>query len=475
MIVSAALPANRVGRDRPRLAPPTPAKHRSAPVIDEAAALGLPLWPWQRRALRYLTAITADGRHLYPDVCVVVARQNGKTTLTMPLITRALRDGQSVMHVAQTRVLPQEMFDVIATALSNEPDLFPRRRGRIIWPRYGSGQEVIKLANGGMYRIAAAHTGAARGFSTDLVIVDELREMTSADFLDSVRPTLAASDDPQIVYLSNAGTDESVVLNELRDRAADDPALAYLEWSAAPDRRTDDPAGWLEANPAIGHKPGLWTFLERTYTSYHLSGRIGSFETEHLCRWVHTVLPPIIRVETWEELRVDDGDDPPRRPSFGVAVDPSGRRASAVAAWLRDDGRVAVRMIADERGDPVDVGAFADALRGMAREMRVRNVAYDSATDAEVAKYFKRAEAITGAKLTNASSRFVNLVDGHGIRWDGPPITDDIEWTGRKTHPVPGTWTAVTLSDDHPVTGMLATIRAVWLASGPRPSHGRLG
>ena len=45
---------------------------------------------------------------------------------------------------------------------------------------------------------------------------------------------MTASADPQLVYLSNAGTDESVVLNHVRDRAADDPRLAYLEWSAAP-------------------------------------------------------------------------------------------------------------------------------------------------------------------------------------------------------------------------------------------------
>ena len=100
-----------------------------------------------------------------------------------------------------------------------------------------------------------------------------------------------------------------VVLNHIRDRAADDPRLAYLEWSSAPERRSDDVAGWLEANPAVGHMAGVFGFLEDSYRSYRLSGEMGIFETEHLCRWVHTVLPPIIRSETWEELR---GDVAPR-------------------------------------------------------------------------------------------------------------------------------------------------------------------
>lgn len=464
--------ATPTGRERPRLAPPVPARHGSAAVLEEAQRLGLTLYPWQRHALRYLTATGPGVRAAYPEVAVIVARQNGKTTLTMPLVVSWLRRGLRVMHVAQTRELPREMFDLIATALSDEPDLFPRRRGRIIWPRYGAGQEEIKLGNGGSYRIAAARTGGARGFPNDRVLVDELREMHSHDFMGALLPTLMASDDAQTVYLSNAGTDESIVLNAIRDRAGTDPALAYLEWSSAPERQTGDRIGWLEANPSAGHRRGMWDNLERTYESARLGGTLGQFETENLCRWVHVILPPIVSVEAWEELREDAV--PPRRPSLGVALDPSGRRASAVLAWQRDDGRVAVRVLADAVGDPVDVNAFGDDLRRLAKDARVGRVAYNAATDLELAKYLKAPENVSGSKFTNASSMFVNLVEGGRLTWDGEPVTADIEWTGRKTHPMPGTWTAIPLSEEHPVTGMLATIRAVGLASGPRPVKARV-
>ena len=274
-----------------------------------------------------------------------------------------------------------------------------------------------------------------------------------------------------MIYVSNAGTDDSLVLNALRDRAGDDPSLAYLEWSAAPERAADDRAGWLEANPSAGHLPGLWSYLERKHESYRLSGQMGIFETEHLCRWVHTVLPPIIKVGTWEKLQGEV--EPPRRPNMGIALDPNGRRASAVISWQQDDGRVAARLIADVIGDPVDVPAFGADLRNLARDYKVAEVRYDGATDLALASYFKKPVAINGAKFTNASSEFVNLVESHYIVWDGEPITPDIEWTGRKTHEAPGTWTAVKLSDEHPITAMLATIRAVWLASGPRTTSRR--
>ena len=390
--------------------------------------MGLTLMPWQLHALRYITAIGPDKRHAFHDVCVVVARQNGKTTLMMPLIIRALKDGKRIMHLAQTRELPRQMFDIIANELAKEPDLLPKRRGRIIWPRYGAGQEEVTLNNGGVYRIAAASRGGARGFTNDIVIVDELREMVDEQFLNAARPTLTASPDPQMLYLSNAGTDASLILNSLRDRAADDPSLAYLEWSAAPERDPGDHAGWLEANPAAGHIPSLWDYLERTYTSYKLSGQMGSFETEHLCRWVNVILPPIISRETWSELANEI--DPRGRPVMGIALDPNGRRASAVLAWLSADGRrVSVKPLLEATGDPIEAGMFGEHVKELAREYKVSIVGYDGATDAELAKFFKKPEKLSGALFTNASSLFVNRVEAHTLDVADP---DDVIGRGHR-------------------------------------------
>ena len=230
--------------------------------------------------------------------------------------------------------------------------------------------------------------------------------------------------------------------------------------------------GWRPTPPS-GNGPGnLFDYLERKHESYRLTGQMGLFETEHLCRWVHTILPSIIKVETWEELRGEPGA--PMRPVMGLSLDPSGQRASAAIAWQTEDGRVAVRLVADVTGDPVDVLRFGADLKALAHDYRVRDVAYDGATDLELAKYFKKPEAISGAKFTNASSLFVNLAESHSLVWDGESIASDIEWTGRKTHDAPGTWTAIKLSDEHPVTAMLATIRAVWLASGPKKTKARV-
>ncbi len=455
------------GHAQPRIAPPVPVRHVLAGFRQKAADMGLTLVPWQEEAAKYLTAIGADDRRLHREIAIVVARQNGKTTLMQPFIVDALRKGLRIMHLAQNRELPRIMFGIIADALASEPDLFPKRRGRTIWPRYGSGQEEIKTVNGGTYRIAAANRGGARGHPNDIVIIDELREMESDEVIGAAGPTLTMSPDPLMVYLSNAGTDASVVLNDVRSRAGTDESLAYLEWSAAPQRAADDIEGWAEANPMMGHYPQVVRELEASYRRHKLSGTLATFETEHLCRWVPTMRERLVDVDAWADLRGEVGA--PRRPYLGVSMAPDGSRASAVAAWLLSSGTIEVQAIAEVTGDPIDLDRLGTELREATRSMGVVGVGFDTLTDAELVKYFRVSEAVIGKKFANASAQFVNLVRSGRIRWSGADaVTQDLMWTARKAHEE--SFEAVRAKDERPITAALATIRAVWLASNPTPT-----
>src|SRR5262249_36743348 len=157
-------------------------------------------------------------RFLWREVAIVVARQNGKTTLLVPLIVARLVAGRRMMHTAQNRELPREVFEQVATIIEREfYDLLPRRRKEtVVLPRRSGGQETIELTTGGRYRIVAPSRNGARGPSNDDVIIDEVREMETFDFIAAARPTLQASRSPQTIYLSNAGDETSLVLNALR-------------------------------------------------------------------------------------------------------------------------------------------------------------------------------------------------------------------------------------------------------------------
>jgi hypothetical protein len=461
------------GRAEPRLAPPVPLRHGLPEFRRVAADIGYALLPWQECAASYLTATDGDDRWAYREVAVVVSRQNGKTTLLVPLIYQRLLDGHRVMHTAQDRSLPREVFYLVAELMwANHPELFPLRNGRPTKPRYANGQEEIRLTNGGIYSIVAPSRGGARGPSRDLVIIDELREMEAWDFIAAAKPTLTASRKPQMLYLSNAGEETSIVLNALRERRDSDPSLAYLEWSADPDRRSDDPIGWTEANPAMGHEPESMGPIQPTLEAEHrtaaLEGTMAKFETEHLCRWVVTTRRRLVDEYAWNLCESSDLGTP-RRPVMGVSMDPSGTRASVALAWL-DGDEVRLRLLYDVPGDPIDTAALGEDLRATAREHGVIKVAYDPMTDAELAKYFKKVEPISGAKFANASAQFVNLVMAQKLRWsECAPVTDDLIWTARKVRDE-GTFEAVRANDDRPVTAALAAVRAVWMASGhPQP------
>ena len=459
------------GRAMPRIAPPTPAVADVAGFRETAASLGIELMPWQEVAGRYLEAVGPDGRHLFREVAVVVARQNGKSELLVPLIVKRLRAGKRIMHTAQDRSLPRDIFYRVADIMwERNNELFPLRNDRQTRPRFANGQEEIRLANGGVYSIVAPTRGGARGPSRDLLIIDELRELDTWEFIAAAKPTTTASADPQIVYLSNAGQEDSVVLNALRDRADKDPGLAYLEWSATPDRSADDVTGWAEANPAMGHEPegmgSVLSNLQSEYLSNKLAGTLAIFETEHLCRWVVTMRERLVDDAAWS--RGEAVLEAPSRPFMGIALDPRGQRASAAIAWPQSDGTIGLRLLFDVTGSPIDTDTLGPDLRDAAMEHSVANVGFDPLTDAVLAKVFPDSEPIAGQKYANASARFVAAVESGKVHWaDCAAVTDDLAWTARKEHDESGSFQAVRGNDDRPITAVLAAIRAVWLASEP--------
>ena len=461
------------GRVTPRLAPPVPARSDLKAYKATAEAIGLDLMPWQENAARYVEALGADGRRLYREVAIIVARQNGKSKILVPLFVKRLLAGQKIMHTAQDRALPREIFGVVAELMwEHYPQLFPMRNGRVTKPRYANGSEEVRLTNGAIYSIVAPSRGGARGPSRDLVVIDETREMEDWDFIAAAKPTLTASKDPQIIYLSNAGHDGSVVLNSLKKRAGQDESLAYLEWSASPERAVDDVVGWTEANPAMGHERpemgSLYETLVNELRAAKLDNTLPYFQTEYLCRSVVTEAPHAVPLAAWDQCRgtTEAGE----RPAIAFNMDPSGRRASVVRAWLQTDGRVAVEELIEARGEtaPIDTERLGKAILALVRSNRASNVGFASWTDKDIARYVPRSKAVDEKEYAAASEMFARYVSSRRVVWDNAMhVGDDLRATIRRGHHS-GAWQAVPATPEHSITAVLAAIRAVWLASAPK-------
>lgn len=454
----AAKRAKLVGNSRPRIAPPTPARSSVKDFENTVSGIEMSLFPWQQTVGRYLYALGQRDRWLYPEVAVIVARQQGKTEILVPHILRRMEMGRRVLHAAQRLPLPRESFKKLAVIVE-------RRYPKAV-VRYAGGQESIEIpSTGGVYRIVAGTGGAPRGWSADDLIVDEVREM-DVDFIEGAEPTVSASMNPQVLYLSNAGSEDSKALNAIRERSQGDPSLAWLEWSAGPELAADDIAGWQQANPSIGHLPGVLPSLERAYQSHKLAGTLAAFETERLCRWVATMRERLVDDFSW--IRCQAEPQPAQKPYLAVSMDPRGRRVSAALAW-QDGEDVRLTLVMNVVGDPVDTDAIGHEVKRLAQLHKVRGIGYDPLTDAELVKYVKlpKPEPISGQKFANASAQFRNGVDAVRIRWhDADPVTDDLTWTSMKPNGE-GAYHAVRALDDRPITASLAAIRAVWLASGP--------
>jgi hypothetical protein len=417
--------------------------------------------PWQVHAARILLGVRR-GRWAFPEAALVVARQNGKTTFLVPRIVMGLRAGERIMHTAQNRELPREVFGEVADVLGPRPLEYGIRSIRL-----ANGQEEIRMHNGGRYRIVSPSRAGARGHPSDLVIVDEAREMETFEFVAAAEPTLTTSRHPQVLYLSNAGDESSVVLNGLRRRAELDPKLGYIEYSAAPGRALDDRAGWAEANPALGITIRE-EYLEDQYRKHALGGTLGIFETEHLCRWVPSLLPRMVSAAAWDRASAELEE--PLHPALAIAFDPGSGRASCAIAWVQADGTCALTLLADVTGDPLDVDELGGLLAQRARELYVSAIGFDSATDSDLARHLgPRAKPIVGQAFAAASARFAAMLEGGRLRHEGAAeVGADLAYTAKASRMGDrGAFHAVRAQQERPITAALAAIRAVWLATEP--------
>jgi Phage Terminase len=342
---------------------------RSASLGHEVAdfatdILGIHLFPWQRWWLLHALELRPNGRLRYRTVVTLVARQNGKTHLLKVLALWAMYSGRAelVLGAAQTLDISKEAWLGAVHLARSDPGL----NARIDRTRFTNGEQELRIDSetGPRYRIVASSREAGRGLSVDLLILDELRAHRDWESWSALSKTTMAKPDGLIVAISNAGSDESEVLNSLRDKAVatiqtgeGDPSLGLFEWSAPEDCELDDPKAWRHANPGLGHgrvtEYGIWASLATDPPPV--------FRTEVLCQRVQS-MDAAVDLQAWKEV-ADSGTLDGLRDRVAVCLDVAWdlRHVSLVAAAVADDGRARVEVveswenIADARADLPDL------------------------------------------------------------------------------------------------------------------------
>ncbi len=352
------------GHQSPRVqhVPPRAELHDDSPgvlAVQFAAEAGLFLDEWQQLVLTEALAQRPDGRWAAREVGLCVPRQNGKGSVLEALELAALflpgpdDPPPLILHSAHEYKTADEHFRRMRDLIEGSDRL--RKKVRII--RTASGAQAIELRSGGRLRFVTRTSGSGRGFSPDLVVMDEAFNLGD-ESMAAIMFAISARPNPQVWYTSSAGMRSSDVLARVRRRglAGGDPQLAYFEWSADDGADLDDRVAWAQANPALGIRVTV-----DTVATERLSMLDEQFGRERLGLWADPDERTDVFDGAWPAL-ADPGAERGRGQVFAVAVAPDRSWSAVAVAWRRSDGLAQV-MLADYRPSTEWVGARVAELR----------------------------------------------------------------------------------------------------------------
>jgi hypothetical protein len=350
--------------------------HGFAAIAFAEEVLGVRLFPWQKWLLLHALELGEDGSYRFRFVVVEVARQNGKTMIMLILALWHIYalDSPTVIATAQDLANAEKAWGEAVEWAQSDEEL-----GELIEKVNLGHPKFMKLVTGCQYRVAAASRKGGRGFSGDLILLDELREHQSWDSWSAVTNTMNARPRAQAWAFSNAGDALSTVLRYLRAQAhrelgwpdgdadaeilegldeemqeylaetGNEEVLGWFEWSASPKAKRTDREAWAQANPSLGHTDIVENCVtERAIAAALRTNPPSQFEIEVLCRWVSMAEAGPFPEGSWRETQDNEA-----RPA-----DDSQRMVCLSMSWNRSKCFIA-RAAKDADGVPV-AGIAAD-------------------------------------------------------------------------------------------------------------------
>lgn len=218
---------------------------------------GLDPFPWQRLCLEAFLGTRKDGKWSASRCGLAVPRQNGKNgVLEMIELYLMVELGYKILHTAHEVKTARKAFLRLASFFENERQ-HPELAALCREIRRTNGQEAISLTNGASIEFIARSKGSGRGFTVDMIVLDESQEL-SEEAMAALRPTIAAAPqgDPKIIFTGTPPAPNMDGAYWTRIRTAGvggkDRRLAYLEWSPEDGADLDDIETVKATNPSFG-------------------------------------------------------------------------------------------------------------------------------------------------------------------------------------------------------------------------------
>lgn len=341
-----------------------------------ASRFGLVLDPWQVALCElWMRRDVASGKWAAGTWGISVPRQNGKNGALeavelYAMVVLRLR----ILHTAHEVKTARKHFARLKYFFGSKADdptaRFPQLNRLVREMRSVNGQEAIFLRNPdtgedlGSVEVSARSAGAARGFTNDILVVDEAQHLKD-DELEALRPAISAapSGDPVAIYMGTPPKPEALAEDgvgsaflRVRSRAVtgESKRAAWMEFSLGVDldvlsddeirALAVDKANWYRVNPALGRRVFEQTIEDEL-------GELGhrSVARERLNIW------PVARKEgagyldldVWRALAVVDVPSQWPLAALGLDMDPGTGRLWVSPAAFSPAG-VHVELLPDD-------------------------------------------------------------------------------------------------------------------------------
>lgn len=454
-------------------------------ALELCEMAGLELDPWQALVLTHSLGERADGRWAAFEVGVNAARQNGKDEILLARETTGLflLGERLIIHSAHMFDTSLEHFRRLLELIEATPD-FDRRVKRV---SRSHGEEGIELRGGQRIRFRTRTKGGGRGFSGDLVLLNEAMDLTESSHA-ALLPTMAARSidgNPQVWYAGSSVDktvhDNGIVFSRVRERGirGDSEALAYFEFSAeardeegrelTPDRvpleLLEDPAAWAQANPGLGIRISH-EHVERELDS--MDARTFAVERLGIGDWPVTARGAgIIDMARWDALADPESQalDP---VCFAFDVSPDRSWASVSAGGLRADGKFHGEVVEHRRG----TGWLPKRLGDLRARWSPSAILCDGASPAaallrRLEELGLEVEVVSANEHAQACGMLFDLVEQDELRHLG---TDELRSAvrGAATRPLGEAWAWKRTASSADISPLVAVTLAVFGAAARR-------
>jgi len=443
-------------------------------MIDLATELGINLMEWQRFVCIHGHKVRPDGRWAHSELGLIMARQQGKSTLMMlRILTGMFVWGEGLQLASAHRLTTSlETFRQIVALIETHPKL-EKEVKKIRWQH---GAEEIELFGNRRFVVKAANN-AARGLSKpETIHLDELREYKDEDAWSSMRYSMMAAKNPQVWIYSSAGDQHSVILNKLRERAlasatTNDP-IGWFEWSAEPDAPILLPSGEINWSAFAQANPSLGITIHPDNLKAVINDPPDIVRTEVLAQWVDTI-NSAIDAQKWGLCQTEPIPLDPEQPTWlGLDLSPDRKFGALVATQKLSGERFNLVLLHTWSNDySLNDLAIANDIAPYVRKYNTQTVAYSKRTAQAVASRLVPAGIpitdMDGAIYAESCDRWLGAINSHRLQHGGQDELTQQTLSAAKLPFGDGSWVIGRRASRVAVCAAVASALATYFATQP--------